>query len=312
MIGIFGGTGFIGRNLVEFLTAKGNTVRSFGRRASSLKENDTVHIDFSDPLSYSNYLNELDTVILLVSASVPSTFPNNIAKEVEENVLPYARFLKALEGKPVQHLVYLSSGGAVYGSPHTVPVNETHPRNPISAYGCAKLMIEEAIRTWSLRSRWSYTILRPSNPIGKYQAVDRGQGLVAAAVQAAITGSSMEIWGSGDTLRDYLHVLDLCHAIELATSIGRGKNEIYNVCMGSSVSINQVIDLCEKALKKRINVIYTEQKSYLVKNIVMDCSRIRSDLNWHTSFTVRDGIDDFVSYCIDLNSNMALSTRPDA
>src|SRR5688572_3250796 len=138
MIGLFGASGFIGRNLVDHLTAQGVPFRAFSRRPVSGLDGDTAVIDFEDSASYAGQLEGLTSVVLLVSASVPGTYPADLPSEVAKNVLPYARFFKAIEGTAIRRVVYLSSGGTVYGLPQSELIEEGHPRKPVSPYGCAK------------------------------------------------------------------------------------------------------------------------------------------------------------------------------
>ena len=122
LIGVFGARGFIGRHVCDRLAGSGREVLALDRaeaigRAEAHEKVRFAAIDFTDPESYREHLAELDAAVLLVSASVPGTFADDMAGEVRENVLPHARFLHALSGTRVRHLVYLSSGGTVYGVP---------------------------------------------------------------------------------------------------------------------------------------------------------------------------------------------------
>lgn len=291
MIGIFGGSGFIGRNLIDHSIAHGLAFRAFARRPVPGLEDRTTIIDFERPETYIHHLDSLASVVLLTTASVPSTFANDIGSEVEQNVLPYSRFLTASLQSGIKHVVFLSSGGAVYGVPEADTVSEEHPTRPISPYGCGKLMIEEMIRTVSRTAPWTYTIFRPSNPVGRYQSHGKGQGLVAHVLNAALTGRAVEVWGDGSSRRDYIDVRDVCRAITIALSHPNARNETYNVGMGTTYSVNDVLDICSKITGISVARAYTAEKDYLVKDIVLGVDKIKSSLDWTAQYDIYAAIE---------------------
>ncbi|RVD20674.1 NAD-dependent epimerase/dehydratase family protein [Mesorhizobium sp. M4B.F.Ca.ET.017.02.2.1] len=290
MIGIFGGTGFIGRNLTDHLNAADMQYQVFSRREALGVGARTKLIDFERPETYVKYLKDLKSVVLLVSASVPSTFANDIASEVRRNVVPYSQFLQAARVSGIQHIVYISSGGAVYGPPHSSTISEDHPTNPISPYGCGKLMVEEMIRTTSTEGRWTYTIIRASNPIGRYQSSEKGQGLVARALDAAISNGVLEIWGDGTSLRDYVDVRDLCEVIVRSIKVDAARNQIYNVGMGEVYSVREIVDLCSSISGINIRTKYVKEKSFLVKDVILKIDKVRRQLGWMPKFDIRSSI----------------------
>ncbi|RUU31330.1 NAD-dependent epimerase/dehydratase family protein [Mesorhizobium sp. M6A.T.Ce.TU.016.01.1.1] len=303
MIGIFGGTGFIGRNLIDHLNARGMEFRVFSRREVSDLGVETTIIDFENPETYSGHLKDLTSAILLVSASVPSTFANDIASEVKRNVVPYSTFFQAARSSGIQHVIYLSSGGAVYGPPLSPIISEDHPTNPISPYGCGKLMVEEMIRTMSVEGRWTYTIIRASNPVGRYQSSEKGQGLVARALSAAVSNRELEIWGDGSSLRDYIDVRDLCEVITRTLNAEVARNQIYNVGMGKVYSVNEIVEMCSSVAGVEIKKTYVKEKSFLVKDVKLEIEKARRHLAWTPNFDIRSSIESEFSHASALISD---------
>ncbi|MER8462628.1 NAD-dependent epimerase/dehydratase family protein [Mesorhizobium sp. M1396] len=295
MIGIFGASGFIGRNLVDYFNQREIPFRGFVRRQGVGQLANMTLIDFDDPATYRRHLEGLSAVVLLVSASVPATFANDLVSEVSRNVVPHVKFLQSIRASSIRHVVYLSSGGTIYGIPQQPRIGEEHPTLPISSYGCGKLMVENAIRTLSVGEGWSYSILRPSNPIGKYQSSEKGQGVVAAAVRAAFLGTAIDIWGDGEALRDYIDVRDLCAAIDTVLRQKGQQQAIYNVGAGKSLSVNEVVDLCSYVCGRPIRRNYVPEKSFLVRDVELNCDSIERDTGWRTDFDISDAIQNFVS-----------------
>jgi UDP-glucose 4-epimerase len=283
VLGIFGG-GFIGQHLIEELDARGLPYRQFSRTAA--KPGCQV-IDFERPDTYAHELASLKTVVLLISQSSPATFLAHPDAEVEHNVLAYSRFFRAIETSGVKHVVYLSSGGTVYGATkEQSPLGETHQLEPTSYYGCAKVMIEALVRTSCLVQGRTYTILRPANPVGTHQLVRNGVGVVAAAIRSLRTGIPFVVWGDGGVVRDYFDVRDLCEALIRIVTPDAGTNQIYNVSSGVGRSILEVLDQVSGIAGVTVKTQRYPARSIDVPVNVLSSRKIREHLGWQatTSF----------------------------
>lgn len=252
MIGVFGASGFIGRHLVEHLRLAGIPHRALSRAA-------TPDFDLGKPETYRDQFDGLTSVVLLVSATFPGTV--DLAGEVEQNVLPHARFLAALRDTSVKRLVYLSSGGTIYGNTEVRLIPETHPLRPVSPYGCGKLMIENLIQTASVGAGWTYAILRPANPVGRFQSTLRRQGIVASALKHCLAGTPIEIWGDGSIVRDYFDVRHLVEAVLAVIDTNATASAIANVGSGHGMSINDVLALVEATVGRPIARNYVTHRS---------------------------------------------------
>ena len=286
LIGVFGGAGFIGRHLCHRLAQAGRQVHAFDRElaleaaAGALAGADTAAMDFEDPSSYAAALEGVDVAVMLVSASVPGTFANDLAAEVVHNVLPYARFVKALEGSGIRRVVYLSSGGTVYGVPQGALIDEAHPTRPISPYGCGKLMIEDLLATASAGGAFDRVVLRPANPVGPGQSGQRGQGLVATILHKASIGEPLTLWGDGSAVRDYFDVRDLAAAVEAVLDDGALAGETFNVGSGRGLSTLDVIALVERATGRSVALERREGRGVDVPVNVLDTQRIERLTGW--------------------------------
>lgn len=291
MIGVVGASGFIGRNLVEHLQGLGRAFVPLARRPVPNLESETVFFDLDNPEEAIRKVEGLSAVVLLASASVPSTFANDLGAEIERNVRPYAVFLERLaRAESVRKVVFLSSGGTVYGRPLSSRIGEDHPRLPIANYGCGKLLIEDLVASLSQRAGWTYAILRPSNPVGRYQYSEKGQGLVATTIANTLRGRPVEVWGDGSSRRDYFSVHDLSRAIVRVLDDDAPTNITFNVGLGRTFSIAEVIDLCEAAMGRPVERRHIEQKSFLVKDVALDVSRIQAELGWQCEHGLPEAI----------------------
>jgi len=147
---------------------------------------------------------------------------------VEKNIGPTIRFLEFLQGYDDIHMIFLSSGGTLYGNPEFIPVNESYPLNPLSFHGAGKVSIEFFLKTFSSFPGKYTTILRPSNIYGPGQRLRSGFGVVPTMLGHILNGTIMEIWGDGTSIRDYLYIEDMITAIICLIDLPQDNN-IYNI-----------------------------------------------------------------------------------
>ena len=136
---------------------------------------------------------QIDCVINLVSALLPSSPFEAFAREIHEITIPGFRLLNELADRGVRY-VYFSSGGTVYGAHEAGQPSEDDLTLPINHYGFAKLIYEEYVSLLARTQGLSYLIIRPSNPYGPFQNPNRKQGLIAVAVDRISRDEEIEIW----------------------------------------------------------------------------------------------------------------------
>lgn len=131
---VIGGNGFIGSHVVDALLLSGHKVRVFDRGAelyrSPLVDVDYRLADFSDVSALAEALVGVDSVYHFVSTTVPSTSNLDPISDIKGNLINTVRLLQLMLQNGVSRIVYLSSGGTVYGIPDISPIPEKHPLNP--------------------------------------------------------------------------------------------------------------------------------------------------------------------------------------
>lgn len=156
---VIGCNGFIGSHLVDISFRSGHKVRVFDRSPekfrSALPNVDYRLFDFNDTSAIAESLEGVDVVIHLLSTTVPSTSNLDLVADIQNNLIGTVRLLQMMLKKDVKRIVYLSSGGTVYGVPQIVPIPETHPLNPaFCSYGVVKVAIEKYLFMFQ-RRRWA-------------------------------------------------------------------------------------------------------------------------------------------------------------
>ena len=171
---VLGGAGFLGRNLVTALIQGDWKVRVFDRPGSFPLNNISNHQriecyegDFTNTAQVEEALKDCDIVFHLISTTLPKTSNDNPVYDIESNVVASVRMMEASQRCGIRKIIYISSGGTVYGIPNTTPIPEAHATDPICAYGIGKLMIEKYLKLFHVNSGIDYSILRLANPYGK-------------------------------------------------------------------------------------------------------------------------------------------------
>lgn len=279
---VLGGGGFLGTNLCRRLAASGHRVRAFGRRRlfpPALAGVDWRQGDFSDGAAVAEALRGADIAFHLIHGTVPYSANLDMAGDVRQNLLPSLAFLDLARDAGIKRVVFISSGGTIYGRPTQIPTEETAPTDPITAYGISKLAFEKYLALYQRLHGIEHRILRVANPFGPFQIAAKRQGLVAEIVARAIARQPIEVWGDGSVVRDFVFVDDVVDAIELAAGDDGGET-IYNIGSGSGRSILDVIAAAEAAFATKIEIAWKQKRAVDVPVSVLSIGRAREKLGW--------------------------------
>lgn len=283
---ILGGAGFIGSHLAEALLAQGHEVRIFDRPhiqiPAELKECHGIEWMQGDFLSVADIQAAVDGVELifhLVSTTLPKNSNDDPGYDVGTNVIGSLHLLDAAVRLGIRKIVFISSGGTIYGIPSQIPIPETHPTDPLVSYGISKLAIEKYLKLYHELHGLDYAVLRVANPYGERQRTDVAQGAVAVFAKKALAGETIEIWGDGSVTRDYIYIADLIEAFVLAASY-QGQERIFNIGGGHGLSLNQLLATLEELLARPVNRRFLPARKFDVPVNVLDITRAREVLGW--------------------------------
>jgi UDP-glucose 4-epimerase len=286
---LLGGAGFIGTALARRLAALGRRVHVISRKLLSEKEAGITfhHGDLSDGALLERLLPECGTIVHLASTTTPGSSARNPDKELA-NLQPALRLLQVLQGRPDVHLIFLSSGGTVYGNPARNPVAEDAPLAPLSYHGACKVAIETFLQAFRIAGH-AVTVLRPSNTYGPGQDLRQGFGLIRTVLQHILEGSTMEIWGDGNNVRDFIYIDDVVDAILRAIHSSTDSGT-YNVGYGVGHTLNQVVEAVQDICGRPLNIDYRPARKTDVREVVLDIASIHSHLGWRPQVDLREGI----------------------
>jgi UDP-glucose 4-epimerase len=291
---VIGGGGFIGTHLCNALADRGARVSAFGR-----SRRDPGAMDprvawsaclISDLPQLREHLVGAEVVYHLASSTTPALSEADPAADVADNVVPTIRLLEEASRLGVARLVFVSSGGTVYGVPAAVPVAETASTLPISAHGLHKLTIEGYLALFRERHGLDSIVLRLANLYGPLQRARRSQGVVAAFLEAALRGDAIEIWGDGKVTRDFVFVDDVVEAMVLAATY-QGALRVFNVGSGSGIEVNAIAGDIEAVLGRGpLRRTYRPARAVDVPVNVLDIARITAEMGWTPRISWLEGL----------------------
>jgi UDP-glucose 4-epimerase len=224
-----------------------------------------------------------------VSTTLPKTSNDNPVYDVESNVVGTLRLLELCRSQGVRKVVFVSSGGTVYGVPRSVPIDESHPTDPTCSYGIHKLVIEKYLQLSHRIHGLDYSVVRPPNLYGPRQRLDIAQGAVAVFLDRALRGQPIQVWGDGSVVRDYLYVGDAAEALLKAAAF-EGEPRLFNIGSGVGTSLTQLIKEIETLLGCPVAVEYTAARALDVPANVLDASLARRHLGWAARTSLAEGL----------------------
>lgn len=293
---IFGGGGFIGSAIADRLLCGGHELRIF-ERSGVLPYRDFVGDervewvtgDFLNASDIGRAISGMDVVLHLVSTTLPKSSSDDPIFDVQTNIVASLQVLNSMVDQKVPRIVFISSGGTVYGNPVELPVTENHPTNPQVSYGITKLAIEKYLLLYQQLHGIKATVLRVANPYGQRQRVETAQGAVGVFLARALENKSIDIWGDGSVTRDYIHVSDVAEAFAKAVEYNGGKS-IFNISSGAGISLNDLVDALEGVLGKSIERNYLPSRPFDVPVNVICNALAEQELGWRPAVAFKDGL----------------------
>jgi UDP-glucose 4-epimerase len=291
---VLGGSGFLGSHIVDkFLREKHDVTvydlypERFRRSPRGIK---FVTGDFGNV----GALNELietrfDAVIHCVSTTTPKSSNESPEFDIQSNVIGTLNLLDICVRHGIGKLVFLSSGGTVYGDIGDLEmVDESHAVRPMCSYGVSKLTIEHYLDVYKHLRDLNYVVLRLSNPYGERQSPLRALGALTVFLHRTIKRQIVEVWGDGRVTRDFIYVGDVANAVYLATI--NPISGIFNVGTGHGLSLRDILTQISLVVGITPSVTWLASRSFDVPRIVLDAAKLRGATDWRSATSLEDGI----------------------
>jgi UDP-glucose 4-epimerase len=296
---VLGGAGFIGSNVVDVLVSKGHQVRVFdlpnvstGNLAHLVDKIEVIQGDIKNSRDICNALEGIEVIVHLVCTTLPSPSNDNPVYDVDTNIVATINLLEKAVQNRVKKVIFASSGGTVYGIPQSLPIQETHPTNPICSYGISKLAIEKYLALFNHLHGLKYTVLRIGNPYGERQRIDNVQGSIAVFLGKALFDQTITIWGDGSVARDFIYIDDVVssfmHVIESETA-----SAVYNIACGQAYTLKDILSITGQVTGRTLKVQFTKSRKLDVPVNCLDVALAKKELDWEPQVTLEEGIDRF-------------------
>ena len=296
---VLGGNGFIGKNICDFLALRGEEVYSFDMTFPKERIENIHYLqgDFFDDYTLKQMMKGMDVIYHAICTLNPGNSNEKYIMGYERDFVQTVKLCSWIEDSDCR-LIYLSSGGTVYGNQVIQPIQENAVPLPINHYGNLKLCIENAMHIFNFQMNKNMIIARISNPYGPGQDYKKGVGFIDAALRHAQMSEPIEVWGEGKIIRDYIYIADVCRML-YSLAYYKGDIEVFNLSSNKGTSQNEVLRIV-KELVVNINVEYFPERAVEVKSIILDNSRIMSVENFEL-IPIEEGIHRYYDYiCMNI------------
>jgi UDP-glucose 4-epimerase len=297
---VTGGAGFIGSHIVDAFLAAGHDVCVVDDLSSGFRENVPkgvrLHqVDIRDSRLAEVFQEEKPEVVSHQAARA------NVRESLEKpqlyaevNVVGSVNLLECCRRAGVRKVIYASTGGAAYGPPQRLPVDEDHPLRPLDPYGASKHHVEHYLDLYQANYGMSYTVLRYPNVYGPRQNPQGEAGVVAIFTGQMLNGKQPIINGTGDQERDFVHAEDIAAANVRA--LDRGDGEMLNIGSGLGTSVNEIFATLAELIGYKGQAVHGPASKGEVYKIYLNANKARRILGWTQAISLRDGLSSTVEY----------------
>lgn len=291
---VTGGAGFIASHVTDAYVEQGHQVLVVDDLSTGRREN----------LNAAAHLEQLDVASPrfadLVADFSPETINHHAAQvsvrdsvedpleDARRNVLGSANVMEAAWRHGVGHVIYASSGGAIYGEPAELPAAENAPILPVSPYGLTKYAGELYGEYYARMHNLCFTALRYANVYGPRQDPLGEAGVVAIFSNSMLSGGEPIINGEGTQVRDYVFVGDVVRANVLA--IETRKKGAYNIGTGIPTSVNDLFALLRNVTGFGGGEQHGPPKAGDAQANYLDASLARKELGWEAQTSLDEGL----------------------
>ncbi|MCD8398195.1 MAG: NAD-dependent epimerase/dehydratase family protein [Lachnospiraceae bacterium] len=278
---LLGAAGFIGTNLAIALAKDKtdsitlvDTKKEYFQPIEKLQMNNVEIRESSLEIDtdYDKLLEGQDVLYHLVSTTIPTTSNQHISQELEANVVLTANILEACIRQGVSEVVFMSSGGTVYGKEERSPLKEDSQTYPISSYGVQKITIEKLLYLYEYMYGLDYRVIRLANPYGPYQRPNGRLGAVTTFTYKALKKETINVYGDGTIVRDYIYISDAVNAI-IKIANNKTLYRTFNLGSGYGTSINELLSIIQCTLGVELMINYLPERNVDVHINFLDISR---------------------------------------
>ncbi|MCL1994846.1 MAG: UDP-glucose 4-epimerase GalE [Defluviitaleaceae bacterium] len=314
MILVCGGAGYIGSHMVALLNELGKKTVVVDNLSTGHKEAVAENKLYVGDLRDEHFLdevfsqNQIEAVIDFAAFSLVGESMTNPLKYFDNNISSTISLLKAMQKHGTNKIVF-SSTAAVYGNAQIMPIDENQPTAPTSTYGESKLIVENILNWCDNCLGIKYASLRYFNAAGAHKSGKIGEmhhpetHLIPIIAQTILgQRDKLDIYGDdyptpdGTCIRDYIHVMDLVAAHDLALQMLNTKKQsaIYNLGNGVGFSVKEVVKTFEQVTGKKVKTQIAPKRPGDPAQLIASDKKAQTELNWHRQFNDKAGLEKII------------------
>jgi len=298
---VTGGAGFIGSHVVDSLISAGYEVvvvddLSTGRLANLNPAATFYQVDIRSQQLSEVFEKERPAYVDHHAAQMDVR--RSIADplfDAEVNVIGSINLIECCRRYGVKRLIYISTGGAVYGEPEYLPCDEAHPVNPICPYGASKHTVEHYLYMYQQNYGLDYIVLRYPNVYGPRQDPHGEAGVVAIFTGQMLAGGQVVINGDGEQQRDFVYVED-CAQANLMAMTSQNANQIYNLGYGRGTTVNEIFNTLKNITGYQLAATHGPAKVGETRQIYLDATKAQKELGWKPTVDLEEGLQRTADY----------------
>lgn len=307
---VTGGLGFIGSNLAMRLVQEGADVTlldsmldEYGANLFNIEDiKDKVKINYSDMRdehSLRYIARDKDYIFNLAGQVSHQDSMNQPFMDLEVNVRAQLTLLETCRHYNPNAVIVFSGTRQIYGSPQYLPVDEKHPLLPPDVNGINKLAAEYYHRLYTKVYGVRSVCLRLTNTYGPRQLIKNArQGFIGWFVNRVVTGNPIQLFGTGEQIRDFTHVDDVVEAMVRVAEIPECYGDVYNLA-GPKASLKRVAELLvQYAGQGSLEIVPfpEERKKIDIGDFYGNSAKLEKATGWKTQVSLEDGLKDMVGY----------------
>lgn len=296
---VTGGAGFIGSNLVDRLIDEEYEVvviddLSTGRKdyinpqARFYNVDITSSGDVESVFAKESQEGKINYIFHLAAQVDVRVSVDDPYKDNKINLIGGINVLENARKNNAEKILFISTGGAVYGDVEEIPTTESKIPEPVSPYGIHKLALEKYLNYYYQVYGVPYCIFRLANVYGPRQYKDGEAGVITIFIDNVVNGRQSILYGDGSQTRDFVYVDDVVEAF--LKGVNKATTDVFNISTGVETRVSEIIKIMESIIGEKMDLQFQNPRPGEQQRSCLDLSKAEQILGWKPQIDIKEGI----------------------